>query len=309
MLTVFGDDDAVQRSHAAGFGAGRLEDPADAATLVAQAQALDCRVVVVDSYLIHDEYLSALRSAGLFVVAVDDLNEYPFPCQMVVSMGPHAPDAGYRSSTGDTGFLLGPQWAILRPEYWETPLPQMRDSVANIVVTSGGADPGGCLPSWLRLIDRIDQPFSVTAVVGPFFTNGDDVHATAADCLHTVRVIQSPSLMRPLLARADIVLTAGGQTIYEAAALGIPAVAVEIALNQGPQLEAFERLGAMRVAGRAGDAQTDEDIVRHVTELVRDGAVRRRLSEAALGVVNRAGALRVAEEIVRASALGGSGQA
>lgn len=299
FFAVHGDDAAATRPAEAGYGTERVLDPLDADETIARARRLECRGVVVDSYLVDGAYLQQLRAAGLFVVAIDDLNEHEFACQMVVSQSPHAPEAGYRSSSGDTRFLLGPQYTILRPEFWDSPLPIVKSRTNNVLITSGGADPDGCLSSWLSTVDTIDERFSVTAIIGPFFADPSAVHDAAAACERVVRVIEAPPVIRPMLAAADVALIAGGQTIYEAGALGIPAVAVEIASNQRPQMDAFARAGAVLDAGASNDPATASRIVQMLGGLIVSQQERQRLSDAAKSLVNRKGAILVAQEILR----------
>jgi spore coat polysaccharide biosynthesis predicted glycosyltransferase SpsG len=219
---------------------------------------------------------------------------------MVVSFGPHAPGAGYKSSTADTRFLLGPAYTILRPEYWDSARPVHGETVRNVLVTTGGADPDGCMPSWMRALDEVDAEFSVTAVVGPFFADPGTVHEAAAGLAHTVRVIVAPPMLRPLLARADVAVTAAGQTIYECAALGLPTIAAEIAPNQRRQLGAFDAAGAMISAGRASERGAPERIAVHVAHLCADPMKRASLREKALDLVDPRGALTVAREMTSA---------
>ncbi|GAC1411973.1 MAG: UDP-2,4-diacetamido-2,4,6-trideoxy-beta-L-altropyranose hydrolase [Actinomycetota bacterium] len=304
FFAVHGDNNAVRLAGDAGFPARPLGDPGSSAEAEAIATGFDCTVIVVDSYLTDGTYLATLREAGYLVIALDDLNAHEFDCDMVVSQGPHAPSAGYRSSTGDTKFLLGPSYTILRQEFWESPLPVVKERVGNILITSGGADPNGCLPSWISLVDSIDASFSITAIVGPFFTNRDAVHEAGSSTEHVTRIVDSPAVIRPMIASADVALIAGGQTTFEVTALGIPAVAVEIASNQHPQLQGFAAENAMLVAGKADDEATAASIVSMVGLLVRNVEERRRLSSAGKNLVNRKGALVVAEEILRAASVG-----
>lgn len=304
FFLVHGDAAAVERARAAGFPAepaeGRPGTAADTALCLDAAKRFACRAIVVDSYLTGAPLLSALRDAGHLVVAVDDLAEHEFSCHLVVSFGPHASSWGYTSSSGDTRFLLGPRYAILRPEFWDTPLPPPRDTVRNVLVTSGGADPEGAMPEWIRALDDVDAGFDVTAVVGPFFSDPAGVHEAAALSSRAVRVVERPPTLRPIMAAAGLAVTAAGQTLYELCALGVPAVAVEIAANQRPQLDAFAAAGTVVDAGRAGDAATPSRIGDAVGRLCADEGERRRISEAAREAVDRRGALAVAAEILAA---------
>ena len=113
--TFLTNDDNGSRERAAGFGFPVVTLPhveswtsedADAAVKVASQNG--CDAVVVDSHEAHADYLTQLRDAGLYVIKRDDLAHYPFPCQMVINGNADACQLPYRSSSGDTLFLLGP---------------------------------------------------------------------------------------------------------------------------------------------------------------------------------------------------------
>ena len=304
FFLVHGDDAAVARIRERSF-AGELLDAepgssSDTAATIEQAHRMDCDAVIVDSYLTGADLLAAVRDAGRYTIAIDDLNRFRHPCQMVVSFGPHAPAAGYESERGDTRFLLGPRYTILRPEYWDVPLMPVTEHVRNILVTTGGADPDGALPRWIDAVDAIDAPFDVTAIIGPFFADPDAVHDAAGAAHRTVRIVVAPKVTRPMQAMAGIAVTAAGQTIYELAALGVPTVAAEIAPNQRPQLDAFAAAGALIDAGVASDPATTTRIADAVARLIGSFDERRALSDAARGAVDRRGARTVAAEILAA---------
>ncbi|HEX9695521.1 MAG TPA: hypothetical protein VGB64_04315 [Actinomycetota bacterium] len=304
FFLVHGDEAAAARVAGAGFACRLLaaDEGSGVRSTIETAREWECDGAVVDSYLTGAPLLSSLRDSGLFVAAIADLAADAFDAHLVVGFGPHAHAAGYRSARGDTRFLLGPRYTILRPEYWAVPLMPLRERVRTLLVTTGGADPQGVMPSWIVAVDAIDAPFDITAIVGPFFTDPDAVHDAAASTHRTVRVVDSPKVTRPMQAMADIAVSAAGQTIYELAALGVPTVAAEIAPNQRPQLDAFAALGAMIDAGATADPATTQRITGAVARLIGDVGERRALSETARGAVDRRGAMTVAAEILAAIA-------
>ncbi len=65
----------------------------------------------------------------------------------------------YHSSSGDTLFLMGPEYSILRPEFWKIGPRVVKDAVENILVTFGGADPCNLTPSVLGLLNQVSGNF------------------------------------------------------------------------------------------------------------------------------------------------------
>ena len=298
-------DPTVQDQVAAsGFHTERLDgvEPGNSGDLkqtLAMLARYRCDAVVVDSYHVEADYLGRLRAAGLFVVAVDDLARYPFPCQLVVNGGAYAPQMPYRALLGDTTFLLGAQYALLRPEFWNIPTRTVRDTVRTLLVTLGGADPHNLMPGFLGLLDGLPADFTVTAIVGPFFENRAAVEHTARGCLRVVQLVDGPESLRDLMLEADLAVSAGGQTLYELAATGTPTVAVEVANNQAPNLKALAADGVLRVAGCLGQAGLLDRLGETVQTLLDNQDARATMSGAGQRLVDGRGAVRVAEVMVK----------
>jgi UDP-2,4-diacetamido-2,4,6-trideoxy-beta-L-altropyranose hydrolase len=272
-----------------------LGTPKDLTETVAMATHYNCDAVIVDSYRVDDGYLGNLRAAGFFVVAIDDLARYPFPCQLVVNGNADASQLPYGSSSGDTRFLLGPQYALLRQELWDVPDRTVRETVNNVLVTLGSTDPHNLMPQLLGVIDQMAGNFTVTVVVGPFFENRNEVETVASRCQRVVRMVDSPDSVRELMLEADLAVSAGGQTLYELAAMGTPAVALQVADNQSGSLSAIAGRGVVRMAGCVGDPALLANVEREVQRLLGDVDARKDMTAAARRLGMGQGAIRVAE--------------
>ena len=257
---------------------------------VEAARTHGCTVVIVDSYHVGVECLRALRAAGLFVIAIDDVAREPFPCHLVVNGGAHAAQLPYRSTT-DTRFLLGPLYALLHPAFWEVVPHADHGPVKRLLVTLGGSDPGHLLPLLLETLETAAGEFSVTAIVGPYVDHQAEIER-AAECGHRpVRLLRAPSSLRDVMLDTDLAISAGGQTLYELARMGIPTVALQVADNQAGNLRAMACAGAIEMVRGVRDVRAA------VEQLVARQDARMRLSAAGRELVDGQGAMRVARII------------
>ena len=189
----------------------------DFMTTVELATDRDFKTIVVDSYNVCPEYLGWLREAGFLVCALDDLASYPFPNQIVVNGGAQARQLHYETSSGDTDFYLGPEFALLRSEFWQTPPYEVRPQVDKILVTSGGSDANNLMPRILGKLDELCQNVVITAILGPFFDKLSKIERVALQAKNRMELIRSPDSIRGLMLEADLAISAGGQTLYELA--------------------------------------------------------------------------------------------
>jgi UDP-2,4-diacetamido-2,4,6-trideoxy-beta-L-altropyranose hydrolase len=274
------------------WGINDLEQTVGAAT------AHNCSAIVVDSDYEGAEYLSNLREAGYYVIAIEDNAPHPFPCHLVINGDAHARQLHYDSLSGDTQFLLGPDYSILRSEFWEIPARVGTDNVDNILVTLGGADPYNIMPGIFDSLNQMPESFSVTAIIGPFFENFAEIQGTAQRKRRSITLVDAPDSVRELMSEADLAISAGGQTLYELACVGCPTVAVRMATNQDGQLSEFEKTGFLRIAGHANDKGIVEAIGEAVRTLLADPQARAVMSAAGQRLIDGQGALRVAEAIL-----------
>lgn len=269
----------------------------DASCVLAAAKAWDCSSVVVDSDFEGEVYLRRLRDEGLVVCAIEDLAPHPFPCQLVVNGDIHAQMLPYVSSSGDTVFLLGPGYAILRREFWDSPPPQVRGEVKHVLLVFGGSDPFGLTPRAVSGLDSLPGTFTITAILGPLYTNNMEIEQVASQARHQVRTVRAPQAVRDLMLSADLAVSAGGQTLYELAWAGCPTIAAVTAVNQDDQVRVFEQEGFVESAGHAADPGVIDRIVTAARRLMNDRESRAAMSRAGQRLVDGRGAVRVADAI------------
>ena len=260
--------------------------------------AAGVRVVVTDSYGIDGPFLTSLRDAGLLVTAIDDSAAFPFPAHVVVNGAPGAEQLSYVSTTGDTQFLLGTRYALLGREFWDERGQSLRATVANVLVTVGGADSAGVAVSLVRALDHVDGAFGVTVVAGPFAASGEELDAAARDARRQVTVVRGPSSLRDLMLNADLAVSGAGQTLLELARCGRPVVAIELSDSQSNQLRALVGAGAVVDAGSISDDGASRRAAVALAKLAGDRAAREGLAARAAGIIDGQGPIRAAEAIL-----------
>lgn len=298
VFAVSGGADARARAEAAGARALAIDraigTAVDVAATLRAARKLQARALIVDSYRADGDYLALLRRGGALIAAIDDLAACAFAAHLVVNGGVTAPSLAYRSRFGDTRFLLGPRFSLLRPGFARARPRSVRSTVRHVLVTLGGSGSPGLLARVLRWLEPFDRQVSVSVVRGPYMSREPGSSRPAA------RMVDAPASLHPWLREADLAISGGGLTLYELAAAGIPAVAIELAENQRENVRGLAAAGTLAAAGRAGDAGFDEAGRRAVGRLLRDAALRRRMSAAGQRLIDGQGARRVAGAIAAA---------
>jgi spore coat polysaccharide biosynthesis predicted glycosyltransferase SpsG len=110
--------------------------------------------------------------------------------------------------------------------------------------------------------------------------------------------MRRPSGLADALSSSDIAVVAGGVTLYEACALGVPSVGLAVVAPQRAAIRSFAALGAIIDAGGPHiDRRVANRVADSVTRLARDARLRRRLGERARRLIDGKGADRVALRI------------
>lgn len=175
------------------------------------------------------------------------------------------------------------QKACLGPDYWDAPPRRVAPQVRRVLVTTGGGRAGAGLGARLSGAVRAALPaVDVGFVRGPFA----DVAAPDG-----VRLVTDAESLAGELRAADMVVSAAGQTMLEAAALGTPCVALVIAENQRRQAD------EMADAGAASLVNDEDAAVARVLALAPDRAGREALSRRGQEMVDGSGARRVATQV------------
>lgn len=196
-------------------------------------------LAVVDRYDRDSLFERALQPWANRVMAIDDLADRPHDADLLLDSA--ASPTAYDGLVG-TGCrqLLGPEFALLRPEFR-----QLRETRAgrpasapgprrpHVVISVGGTDPADVTGTVLDWLETCRTPLRVTAVLGAAAPHADAARARACrSARHKVTVEREVSDMAKLLAGADLAVGAGGNTAWERCCLGVPTLLTLIAENQ-----------------------------------------------------------------------------
>lgn len=241
-------------------------------------------IFLVDSYAVDSGYFEELRKicGGLRIAFIDDLCRFDPPADLVVNYDP-CPDASfYRKSRVR---LLGPSYAPLRDQFTDI-VPVVRQAVGQILITTGGTDPYG-------MADRIAEMISE-----------DPVLAAVGGGSLRIRILGPGhgfvSNMAGTMRQSDLAVSAGGTTLYELCAAGVPAAAFAQSDDQVLFAGAMGRVGAVSYMG---DVRTESgDVLERIRVFLRERAenegLRRAESARMSGITDGRGASRIADALI-----------
>ncbi|MGE0463961.1 MAG: hypothetical protein AB7Q16_21550 [Vicinamibacterales bacterium] len=256
---------------------------------VAGLRALGPSLVIIDdpSPAHAARWLSRARRARVPVASVHDLGLAYVASDLLID---GSVQAG-RAPAGST-LLAGPACAILDPSVAHARRSKRRARAGRILIALGGGH--HVLSAAARLSAALARrlPHAEVRVARGFA-------ATAAlPVLSHATWIEAPDGLVRELAEARVAIVAGGVTLYEACALGVPVVAVAVTAAQHRTVRALARQGAAIDGGRAPlDAAGEAALTEAVVHLLASETAAAMLARAGRRIVDGRGAARVAARL------------
>ncbi len=260
--------------------------------------------LIVDHYALDARWETALRGSCERLMAIDDLADRDHVCDLLLDQTFGRRESDYLARVpASCRLLLGPHYALLRPEFGELREQAMRnrgaDTVNEILVTMGGVDRDDV--SSLVLDALREAPLAAGArirvVLGSTAPALAKVRALAATMPHATEVLVDVADMARLIADADLGIGAAGGTSWERCALGLPAIVLAVADNQNSIARALGRAGAHWYAGRLS-AGSKSALTTFVAHALQDPDARLAMSVAAAQMCDGRGASRVAQRLL-----------
>lgn len=252
--------------------------------------------VILDSYFVTTGYMNAIKDRAPFIY-IDDLNRFDYPADIVVNYSFYGKTMSY--PPGKT-YFLGPEYAPLREQFRGLAPHAVKKQVEQILLSTGGTDQSHVA---LRCVEYLRENPPGAGVLYHFVLGAlnQDVERIKENAvgLPYIRLHQQVTDMCALMMSCDMAVSAGGTTLFELCACGLPTVTCVLADNQIQNADSFAREGLML---NAGDIRGERDFAKRLFSLLdmlaADCGLRRRMSERMQERVDGHGAERLAAEIM-----------
>lgn len=289
-LFVLADDKETKRITDRGFSYcvlhsrwDRMEE--EVVSLRSLLEQYDCDWLVVDSYQATPLYLQTLNQY-FRVLYLDDFGTEGYGVTAVLHYGLIEQPEKYIRHYRRKGItvLAGTEYIPLREEFQPFHLKELwqeqakRQSVSAqpaILITTGGTDPyrvaAGVLKQCLEqdLLGRCRYHVIVGSMNDHVQELQQLVKQSVRDGSPCIELHYAVNQMADLMCQCDYAVSAGGTTLYELCACGVPTVCFSFADNQIPAVTRLDQHGIMRYAGDARDGEIPTEICHVLTEYIR----------------------------------------
>ena len=217
--------------------------------------------LVVDHYGLDVEWENRMAPYVDSIMVIDDLANRFHACRLLLDQN-YTSQERYHSLVPDCcKLILGPSFAMLRPEYSNSRELTGRRSAAikRILVYFGGSDlTNVSFKAMEALSSQSHKHLLVDLVIGSNNCYRVSLEQQASNRGLTF-VHLSRNHLADLMTQADLAIGAGGATTWERLCLGLPTLVVTCADNQVPLAQILHNKGLIRLIGDSS-AVTVEDI-------------------------------------------------
>lgn len=254
-------------------------------------------VVLADSYFVTDEYLKKLRRQAR-VFLLDDMQNHTFPVDGVINYNIFAKEEAYAKRYQGTGtsLYIGGSFVPVRKQFQNQGY-TLRKEVKDVLLTTGGGDIDNIAG---QILERIyNDKLNYHLIIGRFNPHFQKMKQLEAN-QKGIHIHHDVKDMAGLMNKCDIAVTAGGTTIYELAAIGVPFVCFSYAENQELLTE---YIGKQEIAGFAGAYHREPDKTLQNIEMLfqrlcKDSKFRNMCYLKEKEVIDGQGAGRIAQKLL-----------
>ena len=204
-------------------------------------------IVVLDGYQFDSDYQKLIKDKGCILVCIDDFHDQHFYANLVINHAPGVVKVNYEGESY-TKYLLGPDYALLRPEFLGSNSQEMNTSkgIKNLFICFGGSDSKNLTAKILSWIPS--KNYLVTVVLGNAYSHQDvlnNVIEERQDLKVVIKNSLSAEEIRKELKQADLAIVPASGILFEIISARLPVVSGYYVDNQKGIYKGFKKLGCI----------------------------------------------------------------
>lgn len=192
-------------------------------------------IVVLDNYFFNSDYQDQIREKGCKVIFIDDHNDKDYVCDVLINNIPGFPEDSFKKKSY-TKLCLGTDYALLRKEFFNPKLREIKKRKNTMFLSFGGADFYNISEKIINYLFEINPDFEIDLLIGDAYKFHDNFKKLKNLKIHKNI---SASEVANLIASADICIVPASSLLNETACIGSKILIGYFADNQIQPYEYF----------------------------------------------------------------------
>ncbi len=258
-------------------------------------------VLLIDSYFINPFYLSELLKFTKLAY-IDDLCAFAYEVDLLINYSAFLDFEAYKSKQNKAkNYLLGSNYAPLRAEFKiQASKSPKNTELKKILITTGGGDKINLTYNLLNALtkDKDLMRLEYEIIIGAYNKYKEQILNLGKKYIN-FKTHENVKNMAGLMQEADVIMCAGGSTLYELAALAKPCICFKIASNQQDAIK-WAQAKALLYAGD-GQNQMNESInlaINYLKFLLKNPDEAQKIATNASKLVDGNGAKKIAKALI-----------
>lgn len=252
--------------------------------------------LLVDHYGIDHIWEDKVRIYVKKIIAIDDLANRKHNCDVLIDQNFYKNMAKrYKKLVPKSCLqLLGPKFALLRPEFKNARKKLKRKfKLQRILISFGGSDPTNQTSKVLRAIRLFGSRYQVDVVAGNSNPHKNSIKRLCSS-VPSASFHYHVNDIAKIMAEVDLAIGGGGSMTWERCCLGLPTIVAILSENQRLLTEEVDRIGCVVNLGQASSLSTEDYAIaiKRITP-----KILQKMSKRCLCLVDSNGTRRVTSKI------------
>jgi len=245
-------------------------------------------IFIMDILDVDSNILDQLNKNMITVAIFDFFLNKAIAADVVVN--PNINMVDYKSSSSE--YLLGPKYVILE-DCFKKNKKTIKEKINSIMISMGGSDPRNYTN---RVIEALkDFDLNIDVVVGPLLKNKEDLRKRISQFDNfNLRLDITNKEICSLMLKNDILLSTAGNTMYEAASIGLPNIVFCNHQRHNEIATPFEKLGIVINLETEPKINTIKNAIH---SLINDFNQRKKMNRLGKKLIDGKGAERITKVV------------
>ena len=193
-------------------------------------------------------------------------------------------------------YFLGSYYTPLRKEFLDIKKHKIDTNLNSITITFGGSDIRNLTPKIMRYLSEKFCDITLNVVIGNGYSNVEEIKSLKKEninLIYNATAIQMIELMQ----NSSLVIASGGQTLYEMAYIGVPAISILLVDNAKDDTIGWDEVGAIKYIGWYNDKNLLQNLVYEIYNL-KDSSKRLSMQKNGMKYIGKGGINKFVKEVL-----------